>query len=128
MIKNREKKDTDRLMGEMIFWSDLSLSITKTNPFFQPMCDSIIVVGPGYKAPAYEELRGPIFQEENNGINVRLEERNKSWESTRCIVMFNSWTDTKGRTLKNFLVHCPRGIMFSKSVNASAHVKDVTLL
>ena len=60
MVKKKEKKDVDRLMGRMIFWSDLPLSITKTNPFFQPMCDAIVVVGPGYKAPTYKELRGPI--------------------------------------------------------------------
>ena len=36
--------------------------------------------------------------------------------------------DGKGRTLLNFLVHCLRGTMFLKFVDASAHVKDATLL
>ena len=34
----------------------------------------------------------------------------------------------KGRSLLNFLVHCPRGTMFIKSIDASAHVKDAALL
>jgi hypothetical protein len=42
--------------------------------------------------------------------------------------MSDGWTDGKGRTLLNFLVHCPRGTMFLKSVDASTHVKDATLL
>ena len=42
--------------------------------------------------------------------------------------MSDDWTDRKGRTLLNFLVHCPRGTMFLKSVDAYAHVKDVALL
>jgi hypothetical protein len=42
--------------------------------------------------------------------------------------MSDGWTDGKGRTLLNFLVHCPKGTMFIKSVDASAHVKDATLL
>jgi hypothetical protein len=42
--------------------------------------------------------------------------------------MSDGWTDGKGRTLLNFLVHCPRGTMFLKSVDASAHVKDAALL
>ena len=92
------------------------------------MCDAIIVVGPGYKAPTYEELRGPILQEEKNDINVRLEELKKSWESTGCTMMSDGWIDTKDRTLINFLVHCPRGIMFIKLVDASSHVKDAALL
>ena len=92
------------------------------------MCDAIAVVGPGYKAPTYEELRGPILQEEKNDINVRLEELKKSWESTGCTVMSDGWTDTKGRTLINFLVNFPMGIMFIKSIDASFHVKDAALL
>jgi hypothetical protein len=33
-----------------------------------------------------------------------------------------------GKTLHNFLVHSPKGSMFIKTVDASAHVKDATLL
>ena len=40
----------------------------------------------------------------------------------------DGWTDRKGRTLLNFLVQCPKGTMFIKSVDASTHVKDTTLL
>ena len=42
--------------------------------------------------------------------------------------MFVGWTDVKGRTLLNFLVHCPKGTMFIKLVDALAHVKDGALL
>ena len=34
----------------------------------------------------------------------------------------------KGRTLQNFLVHCPKGTMFIKSVDASAHIKDAAMI
>jgi hypothetical protein len=57
-----------------------------------------------------------------------LEELNASWEITGCTVMSDGWTDQKGRTLLNFLVNCPKRSMFVKSVDASAHVKDATLL
>jgi hypothetical protein len=43
-------------------------------------------------------------------------------------VISDRWTDGKGRTLLNFLVHCPKATMFIKSVDAPAHVKDATLL
>ena len=61
-------------------------------------------------------------------IDARLTELRQSWESTGCTVMSNGWTDGKGRSLTNFLVHCPRGTMFVKSVDASADVKDAALL
>jgi hypothetical protein len=61
-------------------------------------------------------------------INSRLAELKQSWELSGCTVMSDGWTNSKGRTLLNFLVHCPRGTMFIKSMDASAHVKDATLL
>ena len=91
------------------------------------MCDAIAVVGPGYKSATFEELRGPILQAEKD-IGARMTEFRKSWESTRCTVMLDGWTDGKGRTLIKFLVHCPRGAMFVKSVDALAHVEYVTLV
>jgi hypothetical protein len=36
------------------------------------MCDVIIVVGPGYKSPTFEELWGTIIQEEKKDINSGL--------------------------------------------------------
>jgi hypothetical protein len=57
-----------------------------------------------------------------------LEELKESWEITGCTVMLDGWTDQKGRTLLNFLVNCPKGTMFVKSVDAFAHVKDASLL
>ena len=71
---------------------------------------------------------GPILQAEKKNINARLIEFRQSWESTRCTVMSDGWIDGKGITLINFLVHCPGGTMFIKSVDASTHVKDATLL
>jgi hypothetical protein len=41
--------------------------------------------------------------------------------------MSDGWTDRKGTSLLNFLVHFPRGTMFIKSIDASTHVKDVAL-
>ena len=35
---------------------------------------------------------------------------------------------SNGKTLLNFLVYCPQGLMFIKSVDASAQVKDATLV
>jgi hypothetical protein len=60
-LKKKEKKEADRVVGRCLFWSDIPLNITKNNPFWQPMCDAIVVVGPRYKSPTFEELWGPIL-------------------------------------------------------------------
>eukprot|EP00253_Pinus_taeda_P012325 PITA_12325 len=92
------------------------------------MCDAIVVVGPGYKSATYEELQGPILQAEKQDINSRLAELKKTWEVTGCSMMSDGWTDRKGRTLLNFLVHCPKGTMFIKSLDASKLIKDAATI
>jgi hypothetical protein len=62
VLKKKEKKEADRLVGRCLFWSDIPLKITKNNPFWQSLCDSIVVVGPVYKSPTFEELWRPILQ------------------------------------------------------------------
>jgi hypothetical protein len=128
VLNKKEKKEADMVVGRCLFWSDIPLSITKNNPFWQSMCDAIVVVGPGYKIPTFEELRGAILQEEKKDIKSRLPEFKQSWEISRCTVMSDGWIDRKGMSLLNFLVHCPRGTMFIKSIDASTHMKDATLL
>jgi hypothetical protein len=44
-----------------------------------------------------------------------------------CTMMSDGWIGGKGRTLLNFLVHCPRGTMLIKLVDSSGHVKDALL-
>ena len=38
--------------------------------------------------------------------------------------MADGWTDTRHRALINFLVYCPKGIIFIRSIDASDLVKD----
>ena len=38
--------------------------------------------------------------------------------------MVDGWTDTRARSLINFLIYCPRGMVFVKSVDASDIVKS----
>ena len=42
--------------------------------------------------------------------------------------MGDGWTDNKQRTLINFLVYCPRGVMFVKFIDVSDIMKDATNL
>ena len=39
--------------------------------------------------------------------------------------MADGWTDTRHRSLINFLIYCPRGMVFVKSVDASDIVKSI---
>ena len=127
MVKVKEKADAHKLIGRCLLWSAIPFNFAK-NPFYVQMFEAAALVGGGFKPPTYEELRGPILQDEKTDCTRRLEELQRSWDLTGCSVMSDGWTDMRGRTLLNFLVHCPRGTMFMRSVDASAHVKDAALL
>jgi hypothetical protein len=68
-------------------------------------------------------LRVPLLQEELKLTHEMLSTNKKEQEKYGCSIMSDGWTDTKGRTLINFLVNSPAGTMFVKSVDASANMK-----
>eukprot|EP00253_Pinus_taeda_P004121 PITA_04121 len=128
MLKKKEKEQADQLLGKFFIWSNITFSVARNNLFFQPAIDVIATVGPGYKIPSYDDFRGHTLQDEKVDSTKRLEEFKSSWAQTGCTVMSNGWTDQKGRTLINFLVSCPKGTMFMKSMDASSHIKDAKTL
>ena len=82
MVKVKEKIEADKLVGRCFLWSDIPFNIAKTNPFYQPMFDAAVVVGLGYKAPTFDDLRGPIPQAEKVDCTQRLKEFKESWGLT----------------------------------------------
>jgi hypothetical protein len=57
------------------------------------MFDVVAIIGPEYKAPTYDELRGPILRNEKVDCTRRLEELKASWEITGCTMMSDGWTN-----------------------------------
>eukprot|EP00253_Pinus_taeda_P010769 PITA_10769 len=71
---------------------------------------------------------GVRLQKEIQSINEYVQEFKNSWARIGCTIMSDGWTDQRNRTIINFLVFCPQGTMFLKSVDASDKVKDGHLL
>ena len=46
------------------------------------------------------------------------------WARVGCTIMGDGWVDNRQRTLINFLVYCPQGILFVKSIDASDFAMD----
>ena len=128
IIKTREKDEADRIATKCFLWGDVPFNISKNNPYYHMMFEAAAIVGPGYRGPSYNDLRGRLLQGEKLDCTNKLEELRDSWKVTGCSVMSDGWIDGKGRSILNFLVNCLRGTMFIKSVDASAYVKDAQLL
>jgi len=108
-------------------WSDIHFNIAK-NPFYHSMFEFAAIAGLGYRGPSYHDLRGRLLQGEKVDCTQRLAQPRETWKNTRCTVMSDGWTDGKGRSILNFLVNCPKGTIFVKSVDASAYTKYAQLL
>ncbi|XP_026433315.1 uncharacterized protein LOC113330701 [Papaver somniferum] len=50
------------------------------------------------------------------------------WKRFGCSIMSDGWTDGKKRHLINFLVNCPKGSVFLKSVDASDRTNDADFI
>ncbi|XP_026410085.1 uncharacterized protein LOC113305216 [Papaver somniferum] len=50
------------------------------------------------------------------------------WKRFGCSIMSDGWTDGKKRHLINFLVNCPKGSVFFKSVDASNRTNDADFI
>ncbi|KAG6765014.1 hypothetical protein POTOM_029028 [Populus tomentosa] len=65
---------------------------------FQQMADSIAAVGPGYKMPSYNALRGRLLNRSVQDAGEYCTELRKSWEVTGCSVLVDRWMDRINRT------------------------------
>jgi hypothetical protein len=61
-------------------------------------------------------------------VKIYVETYREIWKKTGCTLMADGWTDQKRRTLINFLVYCPKGTVFLKTVDVSDVSETAKLL
>ncbi|XP_045809908.1 uncharacterized protein LOC123904267 [Trifolium pratense] len=96
--------------------------------YFQPMVDALCSMSPGYKVPTMHSFRGSLLNKWVADVNKSIEDFRQIWKKTGCTLMADGWTYRKRRTLINFLVYCPKGTVFLKSVDASDASKTADML
>ncbi|KAL0359856.1 UNVERIFIED_CONTAM: hypothetical protein Sangu_0835000, partial [Sesamum angustifolium] len=92
------------------------------------MFDAAVAIGLGYKVPTYHDLRLPLLKDSKIELQLLVDNIRNIWVDCGCTIMGDGWTDNSDRTLINFLIYCPRGTIFWKSVDASDVVKDAQAL
>ncbi|PSR92451.1 Alanine--tRNA ligase [Actinidia chinensis var. chinensis] len=98
------------------------------SPYFHKMLEMVGQYGQDLVGPSSRMISGRFLQDEILTIKNYLVEYKASWAVTGCSILADSWKDTQGRTLINFLVSCPRGIYFVSSIDATDIVEDATNL
>ncbi|GLU05172.1 hypothetical protein SLE2022_222860 [Rubroshorea leprosula] len=96
--------------------------------YFHKMLELVGQHGPGLIGPSSQMISGRPLQEEIATIKSYLVEYKASWVTTGCSILADSWTDTEGRAIVNFLVSCPRGVYFVSSVDVTYVLDDAVNL
>ncbi|XP_031264485.1 uncharacterized protein LOC116122815 [Pistacia vera] len=111
------------------FFYDACIPINAVNSIYlQPLVDAIAAIGIGYKHPNYHGLRVNLLRDDKKEVQLLVDSCRKIWENVGCTLMADGWTDNSHRSLINFMVYCPKGVCFVKSVDASNVVKDARTL
>ncbi|XP_020521171.1 uncharacterized protein LOC18431604 [Amborella trichopoda] len=108
-----------------VFFFDSAIPFDGVKSFyFQQMVDAISAISPGYEVPTYQDMRGRILKKVLEEVKSHIQTYRKYWASLGCTIMVDGWSDGRGMTLINFLVYCPKGTVFLRSVNASEIVES----
>ena len=111
------------------FFYDACIPTNVVNSFyFKPMLDAIASISLGYKGPTYYQLRVNLLKDAKKEVQLLVNSYREAWAKVRCTIMGDGWIDNRQRTLIDFMVYCPQGISFVKSVDASDIVKDANNL
>lgn len=113
-----DKEQVYIAIGRFLFEAGVPLDAVNS-AYFQPMVDAIASAGPGLQVPSYHDFRGWILKRSIDELNSTMELYRGTWSRTGCSVLADEWTTDMGKTLINFLVYCPEGMVFLRSVDAS---------
>ena len=94
-----------------------------TYPSFQRMIKAVGQYGVRMKGPSIYEVRVTHLKKELELTKDSIKDHEMEWKKNGCSIMSDGWTDSKGRTLVDFLVNCSKGIMITESINASSMIK-----
>ncbi|XP_025651956.1 uncharacterized protein [Arachis hypogaea] len=89
------------------------------------MMDASVPFNAGIKGQITKEFVDILLSKLVEDVKKMIEGYRVIWKQTGCTIMADGWTARCRRTLINFLVYCPKGTVFLKSVDAS-HISKTT--
>ncbi|KAL4198749.1 hypothetical protein AMTRI_Chr03g141630 [Amborella trichopoda] len=87
--------------------------------FYLQLVASIAEVGPGVRGPTAKELAGPCLEVAVHDDDKHIAQLKVCWPGTGVTIMTDGWKDKSHRYLVNFLIGCPRGIVYHFSIDLS---------
>ncbi|XP_024632201.1 uncharacterized protein [Medicago truncatula] len=119
----KARETANQYIARFFYLNGIAFNVAKSKSF-KLMVEAIGQYGPKLKPPSCHELRNPCLNKELENTYKMLETNKAEAAKYGCSIMSDGWTDTKGRTLINFLINSPASTMFIKSIDASSYVKS----
>ena len=112
------------------FFYETGVDFSAVNaPSFKRMVNATLGHGQvEYSIPSFQELKGWLLQDEVKEMQEYVKKIRHSWASTGCSILLDGWIDEKCRHLVNFLVDCPLGAVYLRSVDVTSFIGDVDKL
>lgn len=118
IFKKSLREEANLEVASFLYNNAISFNVVKSEEF-QRMCETIARHGVGYKPPSYHDVRVKYLKQKVEMTKKIVEEHRAVWKKVGCSIMTDGWTDTRRRTIINFLVNSPKGTVFLKSIDAS---------
>ena len=113
VLVGKEKKwRVDMFVARRMYDACIPIN-TVNSSYYQRMFNAIASYGPRYRGLNYHALRVPLLRDAKREVQLIVDSHCSYWANTGCTIMTNGWTDTRHRTLINFLVYCPKGIILN---------------
>ncbi|XP_026419433.1 uncharacterized protein LOC113315358 [Papaver somniferum] len=127
LSKEKLLKDAWKSISAWMTENSISFNTVRC-PSFQEMIYAIGEYGKAMPAPSYHQIRTNLFKEQLEEMKKFVDTFRVHWKRYGCSIMSDGWTDGKKRHLINFLVNCPKGSVFLKSVDASDRTNDADFI
>ncbi|KAM0036374.1 putative transcription factor/ chromatin remodeling BED-type(Zn) family [Helianthus debilis subsp. tardiflorus] len=110
--------DTDLAVAMWLYDACIPMNAVNS-PLFPIAMSKVASMGHGYTGPSYHQVRVNLLKDAKQSVKLIVDSYREQWAERGCTIMSDGWRDVRQRALINFLVYCPTGISFIKSVDAS---------
>ncbi|CAN1204285.1 hypothetical protein LINPERHAP2_LOCUS45937 [Linum perenne] len=123
LMKKDQRREACKGISQWFYKTATAFNGTRCEEYYR-MFDLVARHGPGFKPPSYHEVRETFLQEEKKEVDAKLGHFRDEWKSVGCTIMSDGWTDTRRRSICNFLVNSPKGTVFVESIDTSSFSKN----
>ncbi|CAN1160599.1 hypothetical protein LINPERPRIM_LOCUS37668 [Linum perenne] len=123
LLKKDQMREACKGISQWFYKTATAFNGTRCEEYYH-MFDLVARHGPGFKPPSYHEVRETFLQEEKKEVDAKLGHFRDEWKSVGCTIMSYGWTDTRRRSICNFLVNSPKGTVFVESIDTSSFSKN----